>query len=126
MLGAKKGAAQIRPDDPVPERLVHIPDRRPARAAPGEVRHDRRIVDQDIEATKPVHHLIDHRLHIPLAGHVGPDPQRLDLHSAELVRHLLGRRNVRYGDLRTLFRERVSDVSADSLCPAGNEDDLPL
>ncbi len=59
MLGAEKRAVQIGLNHTIPKFHRHIGDQRPARNVPGEVRHDRRIIDHHVDLAETVDHLVE-------------------------------------------------------------------
>ncbi len=82
VFGTEKGSSQVRLDNPVPEVFVHVGDTLPLREPPGEVRHDARIIHQDINAPVVRGHSVHHGLDLLLIPHVRIHHQRFDTHLA--------------------------------------------
>src|SRR5215472_18962966 len=70
MLGAEKSSVKVGLNDTLPKIFRHIGDPRPARDAPGKVRHDVGIIDVHIDLAEAAGDLIDHSLYALFVANV--------------------------------------------------------
>ena len=130
VLGGEEGAAQRHAHHGVPEeRDLHVLHLGPARlVAPREVRHDRRVVDEYVDAAESLVDLRHERCHGILARNVRGDGHRLRAHLAEFPHRLLQASLVYISDgyLGAFLSEAVSDIPPDTLRGTGDYNGLVL
>ena len=123
VLGAQERAAEVGPDDFVPELLLHIADARPAGESPEEVGDDRSVVHQDVDSPELLHRRVDERLHLLLGPDVGRHGERLHAPLLNLPLDGVERNDVGDDDIRSGIGERLGDMPADpstASCDYGN------
>ena len=91
------------------------------------MRHDARVVDQDVDPAEPFHHGVQRALHGVLVADVERDRHRFR-DGAEFLRGCFGRLLVQIGDNQfcAAFGQGLRGMLADPLSPAGDDGDLSL